>query len=139
MPIGLESLLRCPDFLVFRQEYFAGVYRSFQDGQYLRQSRGSTDEGVEISIALYIDEFEVANPLGTLRNIHKIVAVYWVILNLPAIFRGGLTVIQLAALGHSHDVKEFGYARFLEPPVKDLKLIEEIKNIYEMELVFHDR
>ena len=63
--------------------------------------------------------------MGTSRNIHKIVAVYWLILNLPATFRGGLTVIQLAALGNSRDVKEFGYERFLEPLIKDLKLIED--------------
>ena len=74
---------------------------------------------------LYIDEFEVANPLGTSRNIHKIVAVYWVVLNLPATFRAGLTSIQLGALGNSYDVKEFGYERFLEPFIKDLKLIED--------------
>ena len=127
LPLVLESLLRCPDFLgalVFEQEHLPGVYRSFQDGRYFKQSRGNT-EGVEISIALYIDEFEVANPLGTSRNIHKIVAVYWLILNLPATFRGGLTVIQLGALGNSEDVKEFGYERFLEPLIKDLKLIED--------------
>ncbi|KAK0142460.1 hypothetical protein N1851_019612 [Merluccius polli] len=103
LPLVLESLLRCPDFLgalVFRQEHLAGIYRSFQNGQYFRQSRGNT-EGV-------------ANPLGTSRNIHKIVAVYWLILNLSATFRGGLTVIQLGALGNSHDVKEFGYAEVLE-------------------------
>lgn len=120
--------MRCPDFLGaldFRQEHLAGVYSSFQDGQYFRQSRGSTDEGVEINLALYIDEFEVANPLGTSRNIHKIVGVYWIILNLQATFRASLTSIQLGALGNSHDVKEFGYERFLEPLIKDLKLIED--------------
>lgn len=99
LPLLLETLLRCPDFLgalVFRQEYLAGVYRSFQDGQFYRQRAGST-EGVQINLALYIDEFEIANPLGTSRNIHKIVGVYWVILNLPATFRAGLTSIQLGA------------------------------------------
>lgn len=115
LPLLLETLLRCPDFLgalVFRQKHLAGVYRSF-------------DEGVEISLALYIDEFEIANPLGTSRNIHKIVGVNCVILNLPVTFRAGLTSIQLGALGNSHDVKEFGYERFLEPLIKDLKLIED--------------
>ena len=63
--------------------------------------------------------------MGTSRNIHKIVAVYWLILNLTATFRGGVTVIQLGALGNSQDVKEFGYERFLEPLIKDLKLIED--------------
>lgn len=67
----------------------------------------------------------MCNPLGTSKKIHKIVAVYWVILNLPAKFRAGLTSIQLGVLGKSVDVKKFGYDRFLEPLIKDLKHVEQ--------------
>lgn len=74
---------------------------------------------------LYIDEFEVCNPLGTSRKIHKIVAVYWMILNLPAKFRAGLTSIHLEVLGKAVDVKKFEDERFLEPLIKDLKLLEQ--------------
>lgn len=124
----LENLLRRSDFsgaLVFRQESSPGVYRSFQDGQYFKLNSACLGEDVEISLALYIDEFEVCNPLGTSRKIHKVVAVYWVILNLPSKFRSGLTSIQLGVLGKSVDVKKFGYDRFLEPLIKDLKHVEQ--------------
>lgn len=44
---------------------------------------------------------------------------------LPANFSANLTSIQLAALGKSIDVRKFGYERYLEPLLKDLKFIEE--------------
>lgn len=124
----LQNLLRRSDFanvLSFRQEHLAGVFRSFQDSYYFKQSNACTDTEKDITLALYIDEFEVCNPLGTSRKIHKIVGVYWIVLNLPAKFRASLTSIQLAALGRSIDVKKFGYERYLEPLLKDLKFIEE--------------
>lgn len=37
-----------------------------------------------ISIGVYIYDSEICNPLGTSRKVHKITAVYWVLLNLPA-------------------------------------------------------
>lgn len=63
--------------------------------------------------------------MGTSRKIHKIVGVYWIVLNLPAKFRVNLNSIQLAALGKGIDVRKFGYERYLEPLLKDLKFIEE--------------
>lgn len=75
-------------------------------------------------MALHIDDFEVCNPLGTSRKLHKITAVYWVVLNLPARFRSNLSSIQLALLGKSVDVKQDGYERFFEPLIKDIRCIE---------------
>lgn len=126
LTLVLENLLRRPDYssaLVLSQEHLPGVYRTFQDGQYFRQRNVSFGEETEISIALYIDEFELCNPLGTSRKIHKVVGVYWVILNLPSKLRSGLTSIQLGALGKSVDVRKFGYEPFLEPLIKDFKLV----------------
>lgn len=74
---------------------------------------------------MYIDDFEVCNPLGTSRKLHKITAVYWVVLNLPAKFRSSLTSIQLALLGKSVDVKQYGYEKFLEPLINDIKCLEQ--------------
>lgn len=51
--------------------------------------------------------------------------MYWVILNLPAKCRSTLTSIQLAVLGKSVDVKKFGYDKFLEPLIKELKTLEQ--------------
>lgn len=123
----LENLLRDSDFsakLVFNNENKPGQYRSFQDGHFFKVNKLLGVEEARFSIGLYIDDFEVCNPLGTSRKIHKITAVYWVVLNLPAKFRSTLPLIQLALLGKSVDVKLFGYDAFLYPLIKDIQSLE---------------
>lgn len=67
----------------------------------------------------------MCNPLGTLRKIHKIVVIYCVVLNLPYKFRSSLYWIQLAVLCKSDDVCLFGYKKFLDPLMKDMKCLEQ--------------
>lgn len=107
----LECLLDRTDILdkiVFNQQSTSGHFESFQDGSYFQENRLLGDQDLAISLGLYVDEFEVCNPLGTSRKIHKIVAIYWVVLNLPSQFRSSLHSIQLAVLGKSEDVRFFG-------------------------------
>lgn len=123
----LENLLGRSDFLdklVFIKVDKPGQYGSFQDGVYFKENKLFGVQETSISVGLYIDDFEVCNPLGTSRKIHKITAVYWVVLNLPAKFRSSLPLIQLAALGKSVDVKRFGYDAFLYPLIKDIQSLE---------------
>lgn len=112
------------DQIVFHQETVPGHFKSFQDGKYYKDNQLLGKQNITISLALYIDDFEVCNPLGTSRKRHKITAVYWIILNLPARLRSSLSSIQLALLGKSVDVKRYGYEKFLEPLIKDIKCLE---------------
>lgn len=124
----LETLLNHSSFLdkvEFTHVHRPGQYSSFQDGKYYRESGFVAIGDDVLSLAFYIDEFEVCNPLGTSRKIHKITAVYWVVLNLPAKCRSSLTSIQLAVLGRSVDVKKVGFDKLLEPLIKDLKVLEQ--------------
>lgn len=113
------------DKVVFNQEALSGHFKSSQDGKYYKENKLLGEQNTCISLGLYIDDFEVCNPLGTSRKLHKITAVYWVVLNLPARFRSRLTSIQLALLGKSVDIKQYGYAKFLEPLLKDIKCLEQ--------------
>ena len=54
------------------------------DGVYLRVNGLLTSDEFTIVIGLYIDDLEVANPLGTSKKKHKMCAVYWVIANMAA-------------------------------------------------------
>lgn len=76
-------------------------------------------------LILYIDDFEVCNPLGTSRKKHKITAVYWVLANIPPQFRATLKSIYLAVLCKAVDVKRYGHEAVLEPLLKDLIQLEE--------------
>lgn len=66
-----------------------------------------------------------SNLLGTSRKIHKITAVYWVILNLSAQFHSSLSTIQLAVLGKIDNVKKFGYDKFLDLFINHLRTFEQ--------------
>ncbi|RXN05340.1 hypothetical protein ROHU_033485 [Labeo rohita] len=113
------------DKIVFSGESTSGHFESFQDGSYFKENRLLGDKDLAISLGLYVDEFELCNPLGTSRKIHKIVAMYWMVLNLPSKYRSSLHSIQLAALGKSDDVRFFGYEKFLDPLMKDVKCLEQ--------------
>lgn len=55
-----------------------------------------------VALILNVDDFEVAKPLGTSKQKHKMCAVYWVIANIPAKYRSTLNSIQLALHCNSH-------------------------------------
>lgn len=99
------------------------VYKTFRDGLHFKSSSTLCDETFQIAVSLYVDDFEVCNPLGTSK--HKICAVYWMLSDLPSMFRSSLTSINLALLCMSDHVKEYGYGKIFEPLLKDLITLEE--------------
>lgn len=76
-------------------------------------------------MTLYIDEFEVCNPLGTSRKKHKLCAMYWILSNLPPGQHSSLSCIYLAVLCKGNYIKEYGYGKVLEPLLRDLVVLEE--------------
>lgn len=100
------------------------VYRSFWDGRFCKRNAILSKE-CAISLILYVDDFEICNPLGTLRKKHKICALYWILGNLPPGCHSSLSSIHLAALIKSNDVKVYGYEKVLEPLITDLITLEQ--------------
>ena len=124
----IELLLNRAEFLeelVFSEECTPGYYKTFQDGNYFKQNELFGEQELFITLRLYIDDFELCNPLDTSKKIHKLTAVYWVILNLPPKFSSTLHSTHLALLGKTFDSKQFGYETFLSPLIKDLKSLEQ--------------
>lgn len=106
-----------------------GFYKSFRDGKYFQENIFFSAGVFRIALGLYIDDFEVCNPLGTSKKKHKICAVYWVLANLPLLYRSSLTSINLALLCHTSDVKTYGYSAVLEPLLRDIEQLET-KGVY---------
>lgn len=73
---------------------------------------------------LYVDDFEICNPLGTSCKKHKICAVYWTLSNLPPGCHSSLSSIYLALLCRSEDVRSYRYEKVLEPLLQDLVTLE---------------
>ena len=99
-------------------------YSSYKDGSNCKQNDLLKGEEFKIAVGLYIDDFEVSNPLGTSRKKHKMTAVYWEIANVTSNYRSTLHSIQLAVLYKVSDVKEYGYAKILHPLIQDLVSLE---------------
>lgn len=87
-----------------------GVYMSYTDGTYFKENQFLSAAGeLRLSLILYVDDIELANPLGIARKIHKLTAVYWLLANLPSKYGSSLHVIQLALLCKVSDLQKHGY------------------------------
>lgn len=102
-----------------------GYIKSIFDGKCFKKNDFYAGEETRLSIILYVDDFEVCNPLGTSRKKHKITAVYWVLANWLSKLQSALSSIQLALLCKAVDVKQFEYKAVLEPLLKDLATLEQ--------------
>lgn len=104
----------------------SGQYTNHRDGLYFQENELlSASEEFKLPLLIYIDEIEVANPLGTSRKIHKLCSVYWVLADLPSKYRSALHVIQLALLCKVPDVQKCGYESVLGPLMQDLRTLEQ--------------
>ncbi len=100
-------------------------YHSVRDGVYFKENPFLSGDDLRICLTLYIDDFELCNPLGTSRKKHKLCSVYWILNNLPPGSHSALSSIYLTLLCKSDDVKLYGYGKVLEPLLKDLCVLEE--------------
>lgn len=78
-----------------------------------------------LSLLLYYDDFTVTNPLGTRAKSGKLGAVYFTICNFSSVSRSKVKNIYLALIFQSLYVKKVGWAKILEPLIKDLTDLEE--------------
>ncbi|XP_030596339.1 uncharacterized protein LOC115787699 [Archocentrus centrarchus] len=99
-------------------------FKSPEDGKYLIENGLLNADEIRISIRLYVDEFEICNPLGTSRKKQKLCGVYWVLGNLPPGSHSALSSIYLAVLFKSVDAKVYGFEQVLQPLLQDLKTLE---------------
>ncbi|KAL0148647.1 hypothetical protein M9458_055974, partial [Cirrhinus mrigala] len=83
------------------------------------------DDTDSLALILYEDAFEVANPLGSGKKKHKILAVYMTLGNLLPYCRSGIDHMQLVLLCKEQDFKFFGQDLVFATLVQDLKDLEE--------------
>lgn len=98
---------------------------SHQDGSYFQENDLLSSSELSLPLILYIDDLEIANPLGTSWKIHKLCSVYWVIADLPGKYRSALHVIQLAVLCKVSDLQRCAYQNALGPLLQDLRTLEQ--------------
>jgi len=77
-----------------------------------------------LALHIFIDGFEVTNPLGSHTSIHKMEGLYMLVQNLPAEIQSKLSSIFLVAMWHAQDVKKYGYDRILQPVLSAMQQLE---------------
>lgn len=100
-------------------------FSSYKDGTHYKNNSFFADD-CRISLNLYIDDFEVANPLGTSRK--KTQNVCHLLGSCETYQQNthhSLHTIQLALLSKTNLVKQHGYSKILHPLIEDLKCLEE--------------
>lgn len=106
-------------------------YKSFHDGSFLRENSFLCEGENKLPLILYIDDIP-DNSLGTSRKKHKVTAVYCVFADIPATLRSTLTSIYLTILCKANDVNQYGYAKVLDPLIKDLKSFEDMVFLFQV-------
>ena len=99
------------------------VFCDFTDGS-VYKSNAKVQEGKCINLILFQDAFEIANPLGSAKSKHKILAVYFILGNLYAFNRSSVDHTQLILLCKEKDFKEYGAEKTFGQLVSDLKDLE---------------
>ena len=126
----LRNILLKPDALhevvsgVTERRVHSAKYCDFRDGLFFSNNSLCQIEETVLLIGLYQDDFEVANPLGTSRKVHKICSFYWTLINIPHRFRSSLQVINTCILCKTTDFKYFGKEAVLRPLLRDIHTLE---------------
>ena len=132
-----ESVFQC----VTSFEYGStGRYADVHDGHVYNHIQQTVKHLPFIQIMLYQDAFEVVNPIGSARKMHKIVAVYMALANLPVHLRMSADNLQLVLLCRETDINYFGQDTVFQDLVRDLQDLESSGvnvngQVYEVRLI----
>lgn len=97
----------------------------FTDGQVLKSNDLFASDPDSLKLMLFQDAFEVANPLGSAKVKHKVLAVYFTLGNFFPYQRSAVHQIQLVLLCQEKDCKYFGVNKVFSKLVSDLCELEE--------------
>ncbi|XP_071812827.1 uncharacterized protein [Apostichopus japonicus] len=101
------------------------IMMDYCDGAKFKCSRLFQIHSTAIQIHLYVDDFEVVNPLGTYTGTHKVNAMYMFIGNVEPKYRSSVNHIQLVWLCKSSLMKKYGLDTIIKPLMDDLNILEE--------------
>ncbi|XP_040069990.1 uncharacterized protein LOC120842871 [Ixodes scapularis] len=126
VPIGkvIKNLLQVPELskhLLQETEQETTepqILRCFRDGKAIKEVH---NEPVHmLHILLYTDELGITNPLGAKQKRHKLLVVYFSVLNLHPRYRSELKNIHLTLMAKYQDVEREGLDKLLQPLLHDL-------------------
>ncbi|KAG0429102.1 hypothetical protein HPB47_023966 [Ixodes persulcatus] len=125
----LGNLLSSTEILesVMQPIHQSKVLQDITDGDFLSQQllRQEDSETPTIFLLLNSDELELSNPLGAAAGSHKILVVYFSVINIHPRHRSKLRAVHLLLLVRYPMVNKYGLDRVLAPLIQDLNYVHE--------------
>ena len=101
------------------------LIKEFKDG-YLRQNHPYFQKYPDaVAGAIYSDGVEIVSPLGAGKGRHKIIQLFWSIIDIPKKHRSRIDTIHLGIIVKESLVKKYGYRRIYAPLINDIKILEK--------------
>ncbi len=100
------------------------VFTDLYDGQNFKCHQFFNENPESLKLILYQDSFEIVNPLGSAKKMHKVLAFYISLANLPIHLRSNTDNMFLVLLCVEDDLKSFGVAKVFSELLADLKSLE---------------
>ncbi|XP_064461859.1 uncharacterized protein LOC135372066 [Ornithodoros turicata] len=94
------------------------------DGSAFKEHTYFCGDYEKLCLHLYTDEFEICNPIGPHRLKHKLMAIYYTVLNVPPIFRTHTDHIHLALVCKDKYIEKHGFDKILERLHQDIAHLE---------------
>ncbi len=85
-----------------------------RDGSYFKNHELFQSHQDALAVIAYVDDIEIANPIGVNTKKHKVTLFYWTLLNIPPKYRSKLSSMQLLAVAYAKDIKMFGLESLLK-------------------------
>ena len=119
----LLGLLRDPtvySFVDLKCHFSKDIFGDLCDGEVHKSIRKTVADSGFLELVLYQDAFEIVNPLGSAKKIHKVVAVYLALANLPSYARTRIDNLQLLMLCRELDLTHFDVSKVFACLIDDL-------------------
>ena len=98
--------------------------RGYKDGILFKTNKLFSSTNHSLQLMLYQDAFEVVNPLGSAKTVHKLLAVYYVLGNLHPYNRSRVNSMQLVLLCEERHVNQTNMDVLVQPLLDDLHVLE---------------
>jgi hypothetical protein len=104
------------------------IYNDYNDGSLYKSKFNSetigNSEDLIIELIIFSDAFGLCNALSAKSSKYKLNGFYYIIGNLDPMFRATIDTIQLISLCYDRYIKNFGWNKFAEHMIAELKSLE---------------
>jgi hypothetical protein len=103
---------------------YSTTLQSYKDGSACKTSALFSSDSFSLRLHMYIDDFEVCNPIGSRRSVHKLTAMYYLLGNVDTKYWSQTSNVHLALLARTSLVKQHGLHIIFKPLIRDIQILE---------------